>query len=185
MIDWDYIGWNITRNENKCLQEILREKATERFAEEIRTEVVPVDKERLKQYRPLKKELELIEKKLDKLYDRALDIPEVLGKVKGSSRDFPYIEVRTTVRMDEPKESDAINRLIGIKEKRRDEVNAMLIEIESFIASIPDSVTRQIFELTYIDGLKQREVAEQVNLDRSRISRKISEYLQNAHKAQE
>lgn len=140
---------------------------------------MPVDKERLKQYRPLKKELELIDKKLDKLYKRQESIPEVLGKVKGSSPDFPYIEVNTTVKMNEPKEADAIKRLIRIKEKRRDEVNTLLIEIESFIASIPDSVTRQIFELTYIDGLKQREVAEAVGYSRGRVSQILNDYLKD------
>ena len=52
-----------------------------------------------------------------------------------------------------------------------------LEEIETDIAEIKDSETRRIFELIYIDGKKQREVAEEVNLDRSRVSRKISDYL--------
>lgn len=143
-----------------------------------------MDKETLKQYIPLKKELELIDKKLDKLYSRQENVPEVLGKVTGSSADFPYTEVRTTVKMSEPKENDAINRLIRIKKKRRDDVNNLLVEIETFISEIPDSVTRQIFELAYIDGKKQREVAELICLDRSRISRRIDDYLKNAHKAQ-
>lgn len=143
-----------------------------------------MDKEKLKQYIPLKREMELIDKKLNKLYDRGLNVPEVLGKVKGSSHGFPYVEVRTTVKMDEPKESDVINRLIRIKKKRRDEVNALLLEIESFIAAIPDSDTRQIFELTYIDGLKQREVAEQVGMERSNVSKRIDSYLKLSHNSQ-
>lgn len=136
-----------------------------------------MEKAKLKQYQTLKKELGLIDKKLDRLYDT--DIPEVLGKVKGSSRDFPYTEVRTTVRMYEPREADAIDKLIRIKEKRREEVNALLIEIESFVASIPDSVTRQIFELTYIDGLKLTEVGERTGYSKGRISQIISQYLKD------
>ena len=130
-----------------------------------------MDKEKLKQYIPLKKEL--------KIYARQENIPEVLGKVTGSSLDFPYTEVRTTVKMSEPKENDAIKRLIRIKEKRKEEVNRLLVEIEEFIAGIPDSITRQIFELTYIDGKKQREVATTVRYSRSRVSQIINRYLKD------
>lgn len=143
-----------------------------------------MDKEKLKQYIPLKKELKMLDKKLEKLYARQENIPEVLGKVTGSSTDFPYTEVRTTVKMSEPKENDAIKRLIRIKEKRKEEVNKLLVEIEEFIAEIPDSITRQIFELTYIDGKKQREVAVIVCLERSSISKKIDGYLQVSHNSQ-
>lgn len=57
-------------------------------------------------------------------------------------------------------------------------------EIEEFVESIPDSLTRRIFRLTFIQGRKQKEVAKVISLDRSRISRKIDEYIENAHKAQ-
>lgn len=140
---------------------------------------MPMDKEKLKQYIPLKKELKMLDKKLEKLYARQENIPEVLGKVTGSSLDFPYTEVRTTVKMSEPKENDAIKRLIRIKEKRKEEVNKLLVEIEEFIAEIPDSITRQIFELTYIDGKKQREVATTVRYSRSRVSQIINRYLKD------
>lgn len=144
-----------------------------------RRERIPMDKEKLKQYIPLKKELKMLDKKLEKLYARQENIPEVLGKVTGSSLDFPYMEVRTTVKMSEPKENDAIKRLIRIKEKRKEEVNKLLVEIEEFIAGIPDSITRQIFELTYIDGKKQREVATTVRYSRSRVSQIINRYLKD------
>lgn len=144
-----------------------------------RRERTPMDKEKLKQYIPLKKELKMLDKKLEKLYARQENIPEVLGKVTGSSLDFPYTEVRTTVKMSEPKENDAIKRLIRIKEKRKEEVNKLLVEIEEFIAGIPDSITRQIFELTYIDGKKQREVATTVRYSRSRVSQIINRYLKD------
>lgn len=138
-----------------------------------------MDKDKLKQYIPLKKELEILDKKLEKLYVRQENIPEVLGKVTGSSLDFPYTEVRTTVKMSEPKGNDAIKRLIRIKEKRKEEVDKLLTEIEEFIAGIPDSITRQVFELTYIEGKKQKEIAIIVRYSRSRISQIINNYLKD------
>lgn len=140
---------------------------------------MPVDKGRLKQYGALKKELQMLDDKLDKLYERQENIPEVMGKVTGSSNDFPYTQVRTTVRMAEPKENDAIKKLIRIKEQRREQVNDLIVEIEEFIAGIPDSETRQIFELTYLEGKKQREVAERLGYTKGRISQKITQYLKD------
>lgn len=137
-----------------------------------------MDKGRLKQYGALKKELQMLDDKLDKLYERQENVPEVMGKVTGSSNDFPYTQVRTTVRMAEPKENDAIKKLIRIKEQRRERVNDLIVEIEEFIAGIPDSETRQIFELTYLEGKKQREVAEEVDLEQSSISKRITVFLQ-------
>lgn len=137
-----------------------------------------MDKGKLKQYGALKKELQMLDDKLDKLYERQENISEVMGKVTGSSNDFPYTQVRTTVRMAEPKENDAIKKLIRIKEQRREQVNDLIVEIEEFIAGIPDSETRQIFELTYLEGKKQREVAEDVGLEQSSISKRITAFLQ-------
>lgn len=143
-----------------------------------------MDKGRLKQYGALKKELQMLDDKLDKLYERQENIPEVMGKVTGSSNDFPYTQVRTTVRMAEPKENDAIKKLIRIKEQRREQVNDLIVEIEEFIAGIPDSETRQIFELTYLEGKKQREAAEELSIDRSYVSKKINNYLKLSHNSQ-
>lgn len=143
-----------------------------------------MDKKKLSQLRPLKKELELIDKKLDRLYDRQENVPVVLGKVVGSSKNFPYTEVRTTVQMDEPKEADEIDKQIRIREKRREQVEKLITEIEQFIAEIPDSRDRQIFELIYIDGKKQREVAESMGVERSSVSKKITAVLQLSHKSQ-
>lgn len=134
-------------------------------------------RKKLKQYKVLKKEIDRLDKVIDELQNRALDIPTVIGKVQASQRDFPYIEQHISVQMDEPKEADMISRRILIRQKRRDEVNELCLEIEKFIAGIPDSVDRQIFELVYLDGKKQREVAEAVGFERSSISKRISKYL--------
>lgn len=143
-----------------------------------------MDKKKLGQLRPLKKELELIDRKLDRLYDRQENVPVVLGKVVGSSKDFPYTEVRTTVQMDEPKEADEIEKQIRIRKQRIEQVESLITEIEQFIAGIPDSRDRLIFELIYIDGKKQREVAESMGVERSSVSKKITAVLQLSHKSQ-
>lgn len=134
--------------------------------------------EELRELKYLKKELIRLERQIGRLEEK--EIPVVAGKVKGSSRDFPYIEVRTSVLMDEPVTADAVEKLLKIKRDRRQLVDRKIIELEQFIKDIPDSLTRQIFELYFQDGKRQQDVAKLLHLDQSRISRKINEYLQNA-----
>lgn len=138
-----------------------------------------MDKKTLKQYIPLKREQEMIEKKLDRLEEREDDVPVVYGKVKGSAPEFPYIETHMTVAMDEPKKMDHIIRQRMINEKRKDHVDALLIEIEEFIADIPDSTHRQIFEMVFLDGKTQQEVGESVGYSKGRVSQIISQYVKD------
>lgn len=68
--------------------------------------------------------------------------------------------------------------------KRKEKLQQECEEIEEWVEAIPDSLTRRIFRMCFIDGRRQKDVAKAVHLDRSRISRKIDEYIENAHKAQ-
>lgn len=59
--------------------------------------------------------------------------------------------------------------------------------VDDFIAEIQDSVTRRIFQLYFTEGEvkpTQAQIAGKIYLERSRISRRIDEYLKNAHNAQ-
>lgn len=57
-------------------------------------------------------------------------------------------------------------------------------EMEEFIENISDSLIRRMFRMRYIEGLSQKEIAKNMHMDRSRISRKIDDFMKNAHKAQ-
>lgn len=138
-----------------------------------------MDRKTLKQYLPLKREQQKLEKKINKLYERLNNVPVVSGKVKSSMREHPYIETHVTVQMAEPKETDTINRLIRINKARKQQVDKLLLEIEEFIESIPDSNARQIFEMVFLEGKKQKEVAGAVGYSRGRIPQIISKYLKD------
>lgn len=142
-----------------------------------------MDKNTLKQYRALLREQAINDRAIDKLYDRAAKVPTVMGKVVGSSHDFPFTEVRTTVQMDEPKEADEIGLRLRIKKKRQEQIRAAVLDIEQYIADISDSTDRQIFELAYLEGKTYREISDVVHLDYSRVSRRITEQLKKATKA--
>ena len=139
----------------------------------------PMNRKTLRQYRALKKELLLIDQGIDRLRERAMDVPTVAGKVTGSSRDWPYIETHYPVWMDEPKEADETRRRLRIKEKRREEVSQLAVEIEQFIAGIPDSTDRQIFELLFLEGITQQDAANIVGYTQARVSQRISDVLQD------
>ena len=140
---------------------------------------MPVDKKKLKQYRALQKEIPKIKKDISKLQDRMLDVPAVAGKVTKSSDSFPYILEHVKVEMAEPKQATEIGKQIRLKELRLEKAERDKTEIEQFIAGIEDSTDRQIFELSFLDGKKQREVAEEVGYSRSRISQIIGNYLKD------
>ena len=138
-----------------------------------------VDRKQLKQYVALKKEIETLDKSIDKLYSRMEDVPEVLGKVQSSSSEWPYIETRVSVRMAEPKEMDAIKRRLLFRKRRKEKAEVQAAEIEEFISSLPDSIDRQIFEMVFLEGKRQQEVADMLGFSRSRVTQKISEILQD------
>ena len=138
-----------------------------------------MDRRRLRQYRALKQELESLEGTIEQLSERAAEIPTVKGKVTASGLEWPYIEQHVTVEMADPKEADAIKRRIRIKKIRKTEAECLAAEIEEFIAGIPDSMDRQIFELVYLEGKTMQETGEQLGYTKGRISQKISEVLKD------
>ncbi len=102
-------------------------------------------------------------------------------KVKGSISVYPYIEAHYNVTgPDKDSERRRLLRINELERKRKDKL-AELIEMEhmlhDYIFSIPESISRQIFSLRYIDGLTQDEIGRKLHLDRSVISRRISKYI--------
>lgn len=63
---------------------------------------------------------------------------------------------------------------------RKEALEKECAEIEEWVEAIPDSLTRRIFRMMYIQGRKQKQVAKAVHLDQSSVSRKIDEYLKVA-----
>lgn len=95
------------------------------------------------------------------------------------SKSYPPIP-QGVVGFDQAK----YNRLQDRDRRRKENLEKECAEIEDFIESIEDSLTRRIFRMTFIDGEKQRKVAKAVHLDRSVVSRKINNFLKVAQKTQ-
>lgn len=121
-----------------------------------------------------KRELDMVNRQLDRLYAQLEAVPEISGKVTRSSTDFPYIEEHVTVRMDEPKAATAIRDRIRKKEKRQKELLAEIKSTEEAVASLPDGIEKQIMEMVYLGGMSQNEVADMLGYTKGRISQIIS-----------
>lgn len=136
-------------------------------------------KERLLTYRSKRQEIRELEYILNNRWksESMVECDTVFDYRKG------YPIPQSIVGFDQERYERLQDRDIHRKEVLEQECKA----IEDFVGGIEDSVTRLIFRIYFTDGdtkQTQERVAKLINLDRSRISRKIDDYLKNAHKAQ-
>lgn len=131
-----------------------------------------MDKKLLEEYRSNREEMQELRYKLDHLGEG----DSMIGNdVIMDYRDgFP--RPQSVVGYDYAREE----KLRELYDKQMKRIAAECLEVEQWIEAIPDSVTRRIFRMRYVDGMSQKKVAKIIHLDQSRISRKIEEYLKNA-----
>ncbi len=133
-------------------------------------------KKKLEDYRSKKAEIKELQYKLSHLGagDSLIGNDVIMDYRKG------YPIPQSIVGYDFEKEQ----RLRTLYEKREKKLQEECLEVEMWIEDIPDSMIRRIFRMHYVDDMTQKEISKIIHLDRSRVSRKIDEYLKNAHKAQ-
>ena len=127
-------------------------------------------KERLEAYRSEKEEIVELKYKLDHLTDN--------DAMVGNSTIFDYStgypRPQAVVGTDHKKQvrlSSRYGNLIAQLEKNCE-------EIEQWVDESPDSLTRRIFRMYYLEGVRQQVIARKVHLSQSEVSKKISGYLQ-------
>ena len=133
-------------------------------------------RERLEQYRSNLQEIRELTYKLEHLGEG----DSLIGNDVINDYRSGYPQPQSIVGYDYELEAKRRERYENLRARLQAEND----NIEDFIFGIPDGRMRRIFQLYFLDGLSQEKVARKVHMDRSRISRKISGYLQNAHKAQ-
>ena len=139
-----------------------------------------MDREKLNRHKKNKRELDLIEGQLDRLYERLEGVETVSGKVTKSGDDFPYIEEHITVQMAEPKAATAIKDRIREKEARQAELQTEIEQVEGFISGLPEGTEKQVLEMVYLENMSQRDVAEAVGYTQSMVSRIIKGTLKDS-----
>ena len=132
-----------------------------------------MNREKLNRHKQNKREIALIERQLERLYERLEGVETVSGKVTKSGDDFPYIEEHITVQMAEPKTSTAIKDRIREKEDRREKLLAAIEEVEAFISGCSEGIEKQVLEMVYLEDMSQRDAAEAVGYTQARVSQII------------
>lgn len=139
-----------------------------------------MDREKLNRHKKNKRELALIERQLDRLYERLEGVETVSGKVTKSGDDFPYIEEHITVQMAEPKAASAIKDRIREKEARQAELQTEIEQVEDFISGLPEGIEKQVLDMVYLEDMSQRDAAEAVGYTQSMVSRIIKGTLKDS-----
>lgn len=138
-----------------------------------------INREILAQYTYIEQAIESINKKIQHYESNP---PKVeYGKVYGSSPEFPYTIRSFTVSgyngISADKWEERLKKLYNDLSDKLKQLEAMRVEIEEFIKDIPDLSTQLIFSYIYIDGMTQEEAAKKLHMERSTISKRISNYL--------
>lgn len=78
------------------------------------------------------------------------------------------------------------NREDYLREKYRSRLKKLQAdceETEQWVEAIPDSQTRRIFRMYYLDGMTQKAIGKKMHLERSTVSKKIEAFLKVSHKS--
>ena len=128
-----------------------------------------MDKKKLEEYKSKKVEIKELQYKLSHLGagDSLIGNDVIMDYRKG------YPIPQSVVGYDFEKEK----RLRDIYENRLQKLQAECLEVEMWIEDIPDSMTRRIFRMCYLDGMTQEKVAKAVHISQAAVSKKISEFL--------
>lgn len=124
-------------------------------------------KEQLESYISMKEEIKELQEKLENLADETTGNSVINDYRSG----FPIPQ--SVVGVDE----HCYWRLYRKYNAQIKELERQCEEIEDYIDNISDSLTRRIFRAAFIDGQKQKTIGKLVHMDRSRISRRIDEFL--------
>lgn len=138
-----------------------------------------MNREKLNRHKQNKRELALIERQLDRLYERLENVETVSGKVTKSGDDFPYIEEHVTVQMAEPKAATAIKDQIREKEARQMVLQKEVEQVEDFIDALPDGIEKRVMEMVYLDGESQYDAADVLEITQGRVSQIIKKICEN------
>lgn len=142
-----------------------------------------ITREFLAQYVYLESELRRIRRKL-KYYDEH-PLTGEHGVVSGSMGEFPYIACHfvvgpASIKSDEQRKKDIQQLAIDLKGNEQ-LYEDMKLEIELFLEEAPelksDLELKEILNLKYVEGMKDKKIAEKLGYDRSTIIKKIDRFL--------
>lgn len=134
---------------------------------------VEMTRKRLEIYRSEKQEIEELRQKLKSLSPDAYTGHDTILDYR-TGFPVPYAVVGTDIQTYWVRKNSLEKEIVCLEQRCQ--------EVEQWVEEIPDSKIRRMFRLYYIDGNNQKNVAKQLFMDRSTISKKINNYLQITEK---
>ncbi|PXV88453.1 uncharacterized protein DUF1492 [Lachnotalea glycerini] len=144
-----------------------------------------ITSEYLAQYTYLESQIKRLRRKYE--YYKKNPIKSEYGVVTGSMPNFPYAQCHFVVtgpniKSDEERQKIISQLLIDIKGNER-LYEDMKLEIELFLEGIADLEMKTIMQMKYIDNMSMEKIGEELNYDKSSISRKIDKFLKSIEDA--
>lgn len=123
-----------------------------------------MDKSVLEQYTDLKKEIEDEERRIRKLETELENLCVVRDTVTGSRPDLTIgpISVKGYPFPEERRKKMSLAMRKKRREEKKAELEEMVVKVEEYIDSVPDSEIRQMLTLKYIDDLTWQQVANKM-----------------------
>ena len=112
-------------------------------------------KNKLEQLYDTRKEISEIEAKLDKIEKEGIKI----ASVQASYKRPPFTKHDIIVEAQAPETKEKINYYKSILQGRLEKLLEIQTEVEEYIAELPTSRLRRIFELKYIEQYAWRKIA--------------------------
>ena len=131
--------------------------------------MVVMEREQLERYLSQKEEIRELRYKLEHLGEG----DSLIGNSTIFDDSTGYPRPQVVVGYDYNKE----RRLRERYETRLEKLQVDCEETEQWIEAIPDSQTRRIFRMYYLEGETQQKIGKKLHLDQSSVSRKIENFL--------
>lgn len=133
----------------------------------------------LEDYVHLDREIQLLEQKLD--YYASKQVKSVHGVVQSSMKSYPYAQTHIVVsgsdiKSDMEYQARLRQKIITLAEKKR-RFDKLELEIDDAIEQIEDLEMKQIIEMRYLWGFTDEEIGNELNLERSTVSKKVKRFF--------
>ena len=137
-------------------------------------------KEMMIQYSAMQEEIKQMRIDIQKTEDSIAKLIEeetVCDKVTGGLGDMQGFKIEGFPVVEFEKRKRLLRKKVDRLTERENDLLEMTESIEMFIENIPVSRDRRIFRAIYFDGKTQQQVANELHIDRSLISKTISKYI--------
>ena len=139
-----------------------------------------ITKELLVQYSDLQKEIEIMHEEIKKTEDSIAKLVEegtVADKVKGGLGGIQGFKIEGFPQKEYDRRKNILNNKINRLFAKETDLLQMREQIEVFIDEIQVSRDRIIFKALFLENKTQQQIADELYIDRSLVSKIIAKYF--------